>query len=233
MRAKQENKLSMYYAVQKVCSENIGVWNVLPAFVTAFDEFKTNIGKIEEALEAQETNIKGFSLSKDAYEDQMIDKALEIANGVFAYASDINDLTLKSKVDFSRSDLKQARDTIVIQRCQLIHSEASAILKSLGNYGITDVELKDLQMKIDAFALILAAPRTAITERKGATDEIGKLLHKVDGILTDKLDKLAEKFKVPSPEFYRLFFDARITVTLGTRHEDPGTPPSPEKPTGK
>src|SRR3970040_101173 len=126
MKAKQENKLSMYYAVRKVCSENIGVWNGLPAFVSAFGDFETNIGKIEEALETQETNITGVSLSKDAVEDLMIDKALEVANGVFAYASDINDLTLKGKVDYSRSDLKKVRDSIIIQRCQLIHDEASA-----------------------------------------------------------------------------------------------------------
>ena len=54
------------------------------------------------------------------------------------------------------------------------------------------------------------------------TYEIGKLLRKVDGILTNKLDKLVEKFRVPSPEFYRLFFDARKIVNIGTRHEDSG-----------
>ena len=220
MRVKQENKLSMYYAVRKVCSENIGVWNGLPAFVTAFGDFETNIGKIEEALETQETNIKGVSLSKEAVEDSMVDKALEVANGVFAYASDISDLTLKSKVDFSRSDLKQKRDSIIIQRCQLIHDEAMAVVGSLGNHGVTVNDLADLETRIDAYTQILAAPRTAITERKGATDELSKLLGKTDGILKNKLDKLVIKFKPTSPEFHRLYFDARITVEIGIRHED-------------
>ena len=64
MNGKQENKLSMYYAVQKVCSANNGVWNGLPAFVTAFGDYMTNIGKIEGALEVQETKIKGVTVNK-------------------------------------------------------------------------------------------------------------------------------------------------------------------------
>jgi hypothetical protein len=227
MRAKQENKLSMYYAVQKVCKANNLVWNGLPAFVTAFGDYETNIGKIEDALGAQEKNITGVSQDKDAIEDSMIDKALEVANAVFAYASDKGDFTLKGKVDFSRSDLKQVRDSFAMQRCQIIKDEATLIVAALASYGVTANDLKTLQTRIDAFGGILAAPRTAITERKGATDEIGKLLRKVDGILTNKLDKLVEKFKVPSPEFYRLFFDARKIVNIGTRHEEPPTTQKP------
>lgn len=225
MKDKQENKLSMYYAVQKVCSANSGVWSGLPAFVTAFADFETNIGKIEDALEAQEKNITGVSKDKDAIGTLMVEKALQVGGAVFAYASDINDLTLKGKVDFSRTELKRVRDSIATQRCQLIHDEANGVIGSLGSYGVTGTDLSDLQTKIDAFASAVAAPRTAITERKGATDEIAKFLRKCDSILKSKLDKLMNQFKVSAPRFYKLYFDARIIVDIGIRHEDE-TPPT-------
>jgi hypothetical protein len=53
MKTKQENKLSMYHTVQKVCSVNNGVWGGLPAFVNAYGDLEANIGKIETALEVQ------------------------------------------------------------------------------------------------------------------------------------------------------------------------------------
>jgi len=154
MNGKQENKLSMYYAVQKVCSANNGVWNGLPAFVTAFGDYMTNIGKIEGALEVQETKIKGVTVNKEALQEAMVSKALEMAHAVFAYADDKDDFTLKEKVDFSRSDLKKGRDSFVMQRCQVIHSEASAIIGSLIDYGIGAADLTELQNRIDAWHLL-------------------------------------------------------------------------------
>ena len=229
VKAKQENKLSMYYTVQKVCSANSGVWNGLPAFVAAFGDYETNIGKIENALGAQGKNIKGVSEDKDAVKESMIDKALEVANAVFAYASDNNNLTLKGRVDFSRSELRQERDAFAMQHCQLIQDEAMAIVAALASHGVSDSDLQLLQTRIDAFGDMLAAPRQAITERKGATDEIDKLLRKVDSVLTSKLDKLVEKFRVSNPEFYRLFFDARKIVNIGLRH-NPANPTPPAAP---
>lgn len=102
---------------------------------------------------------------------------------------------------------------------EIIHDEANAIVSLLGSYGIGATDLSDLQTKTDAFTGVLAAPGTAITERKGATDEIGKLLRKTDVILNNKIDKLMEKLKGTSPEFYRLYFDARIIVDTGIRHK--------------
>ena len=229
MNGKQENKLSMYYAVQKVCSANNGVWNGLPAFVTAFGDYMTNIGKIEEALEVQETKIKGVTVNKEALQEAMVSKALEMAHAVFAYADDKDDFTLKEKVDFSRSDLKKGRDSFVMQRCQVIHSEASAIIGSLIDYGIGAADLTELQNRIDACNASLSTPRTAITNRKGAGDELDKLFSSTNRILKSKLDKLMEKFKISNSDFYRSYFNARKIVNAGLRHEEEN-PDKPQKP---
>ena len=217
MKSSQENKLSMYYAVQKICGVNNSVWKGLPAFVSAFASLETNIGKIENALGIQVKNITGVTEDKGFIEDAMIEKTLQVSSAVFAYANDINDLALKGKVDLCKTDLNRLRDSISAQRCQLVHDEANVIVGSLGNYGITAADLSNLQAKVDAFGAMLASPRTAITERKGATNEIVKLLAKTDVVLKNKMDKLMEKFKVNNPEFYRLFFNARIIVELGSR----------------
>lgn len=226
MKSNQENKLSMYYAVQRVCSANAPVWGSLPAFVNAFNEFKTSIGKVESILKIQERGILGVAKDKEAIEDSMIDLALKISGAVFAFASDTNNLILKGKVDYSRSELKQVRDSIAIQRCMGIADEANSVIGALGTYGIIPADITTLKAKVTDFTNALSAPRTAITERKGATDELAKQIKKTDTVLKEKLDKLIERFKATSSDFYKLYFDARKIVNIGVRHEEPNTPPT-------
>lgn len=208
----------MYYAVQKVCNENHGVWSGLIAFANAYNDFEGKIADIEDALETQEVNITGIAKDKGAAGEQMIDKAIEVANAVFAYASDNNDLTLKGKVDYSRTDLSQVRDAVTLQRCEVIKDTALDVLGSLGTYGINGSDVVALQNLIEDFALSIAAPRTAITERKGATSDMVELFSGADIVLDEKMDKLAEQFKATDPHFYKLYFDARIIVDRGVRH---------------
>lgn len=225
MKSKQENKLSMYYAVQRVCSANTPVWGSLPAFVNAFNELKTSIGKVESILKIQERGILGVAKDKDAIQDSMIDLALRISGAVFAFASDTNNLILKGKVDYSRSELKQVRDSICSQRCMSIADEANSVIGALGTYGILPADITTLKSKVVDFTNALAAPRTAITERKGATDELEKQIKKTDTVLKEKLDKLIERFKTTSSDFYKLYFDSRKIVNIGVRHE-PDVPPT-------
>lgn len=231
MKNAQENKLSMYYAVQKVCNTASPIWSGLPGFVTAFNGFETNIIKIKSAIEVQETKLKGIALKKEQLEDLMIDKALEVAHAVFAYATDQLDLALKEKMNFTRSEFKRTRDSVIIEKCQLIHDEASAIVGSLASYGITPATLTMLSTRINDFSGNVAAPRTSITERKGATMELVELFNESDLILKSKLDKLMEQFKTTQPKFYNQYFNARIIIDLGTRFDkeeevDDGPPKS-------
>ena len=231
MKSNQENKLSMYYAVQRVCAANNLVWGGLPAFVSGFNDFKTSIGKIETILKAQERGILGVAKDKDAIQDSMIDLSLRVAGAVFAYASDTSNLTLKGKVNYSRSELKRVRDSISGQRCQVIADEANTVIGVLATYGIVPADITLLRAKIIDFTNALSAPRTAIAERKGATDELTKQVRKTDVLLKEKLDKLIEKFKVSSVDFYKLYFDARRIVDIGVRHELPVPVPIPPPPT--
>ena len=41
----------------------------------------------------------------------------------------------------------------------------------------------------------------------------------MDVVLKDRLDKLMEQFKKEQSKFYRQYFNARIIVDLGVRHE--------------
>ena len=226
MTGKQENKLSMYFAVQGVCNENNTVWGGLPAYVSAFGDFEGVIQSIQGSRLVQEKDTKGVTQDKASAVEQVIEKALEVSTAVHAYATDTNNNELREKINYSPSDLKGARDTILIDKCQLIHDEANNVIGSLGDYGVLAADLTDLQSKIDAYEASVAKPREAITNRSTATTELENLLKEGDNILDNRLDKLMSNFKQSDPVFYSTYFNARLIVDLGRR----GTADEPEVP---
>jgi hypothetical protein len=226
MKKNQNNKFSMYLAVLKICRENNSVWNNLPAFAASFTDYENSIGKIEFALEMQGKNIKGVSGTKYAVIKTCIDGALLVAGALCAFASDMNDLALKARINFKKSSIKSEREIVTLQRCKLLYDEAQSRINLLGDYGVTPAVLDDFQLKINAFASYVSAPRIAIVERKGATDEISKMIARIDGILKSKMDKLIESFRATRPEFFRLYFDSRIIVDAGMHHK-PSTETNP------
>ncbi|KKN10305.1 hypothetical protein LCGC14_1037880 [marine sediment metagenome] len=227
----QENKLSMYISVQTVVNKNDTVWSGLPAFVTAFGEYEGMIQDIQNTRLVQEGDITGVPKDKAQAKEAAIQKALEVSTAVYAYAAKNNNNTLKEKVNYSPSDLRRSRDTVLIDRLQVIHNEANNIVGDLGDYGIDANDLTDLQGLIDAYENLVEEPRAAITNKSEATAALVSLFKQGDALLNEQLDKLMEQFKEDNGKFYTQYFNARIIIDLGVRHEaeEPQEPEIPSE----
>jgi len=223
----QENKLSMGLVVQRVVNDNNSIWSGLPAFVRAFSDFEGIITDINDNRVLQEKDTKGVTLDKQDAEDVLIEKTVEVSSGVYAYAVEINDNTLKEMVNYSPSFLSNVRDTILRDICQLIHDEANVVIGNLADYSILPADLTDLQNKINDYNDAIPEPREAITDRSTATKELKILFEKFDVVLNDRMDKLMNMFKKDHPKFHRQYNNARIIVDLGIRHREPEKPKVP------
>ena len=61
MTDKQDNKRSMYIAVQRVCNSNNSIRSGLPAFVNAFINFENAIAGIDAQRQIQEGKTTGIT----------------------------------------------------------------------------------------------------------------------------------------------------------------------------
>ncbi|MCB0375706.1 MAG: hypothetical protein KDD04_07285, partial [Sinomicrobium sp.] len=159
MTDKQENKRSMYLAVQNVCNAANSIWSVMPAFLQAFTDFETTLADIDLQARIQEGKTTGITQNKQQEEDQMIQTTVEIAAAVYAYAAVTGNNALKERVNYSPSQLRLSRDTTLRDICQNIHDAANTVIAGLADYGKTPADLDQLQQQINDYAAILAQPR--------------------------------------------------------------------------
>lgn len=220
MNKRQENKLSMYLAVQQVLTGNEKSWSGITAFGKAKAELSEIVASIAAARQTQETNTTGITADKAAKRQLMAEKAIEMSSAVQAYATDKKDKALFESVHYSISDLLRGNDTSARDHSQIIHDRAKEVLGSLADYGITKATLGSFQAAIKEYSDLLSAPRVAKTVSKTATDSLEKAFKSADDVLLNRLDKLMEQFRVKTPGFYEQYHNSRIIVDLGIRHEN-------------
>lgn len=216
----QENKVSMYLAVNRVLADNSSVWTTIVAFSDAAGLFGQKLDEIVGVVEHQETATTGVRADKLNAQDLMIERALSVGGAVFAYGSATNNQTLKESVDYTESDLKYVRDTISAERCTVIYTQATSIVADLADYGVTPAMLDELDERISDFVTLIPAPRVAITSRKGATSGLVDLIKEIDLVLKERLDKLMAQFKTTAPDFYTHYFNARLIAGARRNHDD-------------
>ena len=216
MNGNQEDKLGMYYSVETACDKHSAVWQTLPAFITAFGEFQTHVAAISDAAESQETGVTGASRSKNIVQKAVADEAYPIGTAVQTWATITGDNQLAKRVYKSMSDFNYyLRDTEVEIHARLVHTEATAHLAALADYGVTQARLDELDAAIDAYHALLVAPRTAITDRKAATAALKALFKQADTVLKTRMDKLVPILAKDHPAFVADYENARIIVDSG------------------
>jgi hypothetical protein len=216
MNKVNENKMSMFYALLQVLEKHVAVWTGLVPFKNAHDEFKNNVGSLEQATQTQESSLTGVALDKRYKKEAMVKKTLEISQVLFAYAEDQGDVVLRAKVDYSRSDYMKVRDAVVAQTCQNIHDLANPLIASLAAYGLVAGDLSTQQAEIDAYTATVGSPRAALIVRKGATAEINALVKDSMKILNNRMDKLMPEYETSNADFFQEYFDARMIVDSGS-----------------
>jgi hypothetical protein len=219
MNTKQENKFSMYLAVQAICNDLIAILTLLPDFTTWFTKFTNVIKNIKTYSEAQELDYKGKTENKAALEGTLIEKTMEIVRRVVAYAT-VNDLfELKEQVNYSESDLKRSADTELRTICQVINDRATGVLPELATFGVTQVMLDEQRTAIENYFKDVTAPREGIISRKNATTALVEEFKSGDEILNKRMDKLVEMLKTSDTATYNSYMNARIIIDYGKRRK--------------
>lgn len=203
-------------------TQNQNIWQPVPAFVLAGTKFTDRVIKIDQLAMVRNGTTKGVTADKRAARAAMVGKALEVAGAVRAYGSDIGRSEWQAKVDYSPSDLRQVRDTVIVTLCQGIHDTANTHRAALADYSVDANTLADLQARINECNATVAKPRSVRSKRSAARSSIEVEFREADKVLDEKLDGLMAKYRSSQPVFYSAYTTAREIVDNGTGHNRNG-----------
>lgn len=212
MNALQEAKLNMYHAVINHGEANAAILATVPAFDTAFSTFKGFIKDLETNVQSEALVISGIATDKQSLREDLCQQATDLAAVVFAYASSINNNTLKEQVNFSLTDLKRLKDDELAPTCRNINNLANDNLAALAPYGITAGTLTTFSTLVDEYDAAVPTTRNAASLRATYRTNIEAGLKKADDILKNQLDKTAVQFKTSNLEFYNTYKNNRIIL---------------------
>ncbi len=217
MKIIQERKLSMYLVVNDVLKgASATTMAQIPKFGEHATAFDGNVTQLQTTREEQELDGRGLTVNKQVLKIALIAEAMDAANKLKAFALNTDDAVLAAEVGYSESALVKSADTVLRDKCQVIHSRAVVHAAALVDYGITATDITDLQTAITAYQVAIPKPRLAITVKKQVTDQLDQLFDASDALL-NKLDVLAEIVKNTDPVFYQQYNNARKVTGPGYR----------------
>ena len=230
MTAKQENKLSMFLAVQVVCDRNATIIATLTAFADGYTEFGTHVANISTLAQNQSVNSTGLAADKKQLRKAMAEAAATVALAVHSYAKKAKNNDLATRSNLPASKMTGGRDTQAADIARNIHADATANLANLADYGVTAPTLTALLAKITAYAASLSKPRDAIASGSTATTQLAAEFAAATAALHAQMDPFLPQFATAHPTFVADYKNARIIVDSGGGKAKPTPPPPPTPP---
>ena len=212
----QENFLSMCGVVKTKCDSDPLAWNVVPAFVTQYSIFNTDMSALQALKTAQETDIKGFTTDKGVKRGDMEDKTIDLVNGLKGFALATSNNILLEEINYTKSDLRNARDEYVTSKCQIVQDRANTNAVALVDYNITAGMITDQQAAIGIYSAVSQMPSMKEDEKQAVTSQIAVTIGKLRDTLKI-MDSIAKTFKNTNPTFMEEYFNAREIYDLGGR----------------
>jgi hypothetical protein len=232
MDAPKKNKFAMAQAVNTVLLKKDfqSIWQTMPGFVKLQGKLAAEIAFIIKNAPQTVRRKTGSADAKDAARQALCKGALVTAGAVSTYAHDVGNKELLVRVDTNLTLLTSGRGQDSHDKCADILAAATANLAALADYNVTQASLAALQQLLDDYELLLPQPRVTIGSIKGVGQAIDASLERIEGILTQGLDKLMLQYEDSQPAFFNEYTNARIIIDLPGNHgngDNPTPPPAP------
>ncbi|MCB0805946.1 MAG: carboxypeptidase-like regulatory domain-containing protein [Bacteroidales bacterium] len=218
----QENKFSSYLVTETVIDQNITTWEPVQSFSDIANKVKSIITDIREKRQIQELNNTSLTENKHDVAAKLIEETLKLLYALVSYAVYSGKKRILSQVNYTESEIRYIRDTILYDRALLIQRKAREYETDLGAYLITPEDISKQNETLTEYATTIAEKSAANTVTKTATEDLKAKFHEMDTLLKEKLDRLILIFKATNPEFVQQYFNSRIIIDLGHRKSTTG-----------
>jgi hypothetical protein len=210
----EENKYSMYKAVKGVLLEDKDTISAIPAFSKVFEEYNQLLEKLSKTEIEYQSVAKGATATKNQFRSELVSKTISIAAALYVFARQNKNEQLKAISRLTPSGLKLMRDLDLAQKATVIFEEAQKHKQTLVDFGIDELEIKELADLDAAYRKALAQQGDKQAQKKAARQRLRELFDEVDEFLKETLDYMIEVVKTENSEFYNKYQIARMIKDL-------------------
>ena len=219
-----KNKLRMFNATVQVVLTNQAVWTGNEGFADVVKDFDAKLKLIDDTKGAAGISTNGITEDKNTMHDDLIDCMMEIAGPLATMASRLGNNDVKSRTSFTDTGLDSMTEGELAKAGKELAKLAQGSLRPLAHYGVTPDEVTKLQTLAESFATKIAAPREVTAGRVAANDKLRLLFTETTTLLKEQMDSMVDKYRRTNPDFYNAYFNARVIVDYGIRHEKKNEP---------
>ncbi|HLG34333.1 MAG TPA: carboxypeptidase-like regulatory domain-containing protein, partial [Bacteroidia bacterium] len=159
----------------------------------------------------------GVTLDTNLLRKTMTDIALVCANATFAYASSVNNNTLKALVNFPQSKLDGQKKDEVDDTCEGIYNAANTNQVNVTPFGAGPADAASLLTAIGLYRTAMQNPRQTIITKSNAILQLEQTIsNTTKDLLKDQMDRMVNTLKVSNFNFWDLYFKAREIIDLGS-----------------
>lgn len=178
----------------------------------------------------QETDNSGLTKIKRNFRSEVINNNLLFSNALKAHANAVKNVDLKTKVNYTKSDLNKTADKVLYDIGILLLGLARSVGATLmAKYFVGEDEMTAMETLLADFKASIPQKRVADSVSKASIGNIGGLIDSIDLLLKEEMDVLVAVFQHSHPDFYKEYLNARnIVGYIGRgKSNNNDTPPKP------
>ena len=226
----QTNRITMFKTVAAVLAQHNSVWNSMAPMVSAVQQFKDQIGAIDEMALKQETPTTGAADEKAAAREALRGDLFLTCEALSVLAHTSNDHNLLALADVTPTDLRKLGDEELSRRAISVLAKANTMKTELAPLMVTQANLDELDQALQAFQLTKETPRTVVANRVAQTTSLPSLINDANNILRNHIDRLVNLVGRSNSEFVAGYRSARVIIDRKASHSTPPNPNSPATP---
>ena len=221
MNRYKENKRSMYLAVKTWYNINKTACDEIPMFEDYMLLIIADMYKIDNLRQLLETDITSYATDKSTTRDALELLIIRIAMKLKGYAVHTNNTELRQAVSFTMSDLRNAADTVLNDRCSLVIARATANVAAMpASYKLTPEMIENATTLNAQYLALIPMPRVKIAERHKYKEELDEIFRSVDkniAILDDTIDII----RYDDADLWQGYQNVRVIVDLKGKQKNP------------
>ncbi|MBL7732142.1 MAG: carboxypeptidase regulatory-like domain-containing protein [Chitinophagaceae bacterium] len=217
MNKLQQARFEAYQLTLEHLEANLAIAKTIPVFEMIINSARLLLDTIYHIDRQLLINPGGETDRKELETNNLASMAFRFSSALLTYSSIKQDVELRKRNLFSLTKLKEAPAKLK-GISENILTDAKKLAAGLEQYGISTLMIENFAQMIDAYGVVVTAPRKAEALKSQDVGRLAELLSEASRIFKEQIKTTMVQFKDSHIEFYQDYLNLRKVVNPYTTY---------------